>query len=72
MATTDPSIREQVTVCGWGRTDVSSISDVLRYVRVPVESNEICKEYYNFVWDDMVCIDTTYGKGSCNEVHLYV
>ena len=44
----------------------SGISDVLRQVDVPIESNAECNAVYGIVGDGVVCIDAAGGKGTCN------
>ncbi|KAA0202997.1 hypothetical protein HAZT_HAZT010846 [Hyalella azteca] len=70
-AASAPELQAGVLVnpSGWGRPSdaQSSISDVLRQVVVPVESNEVCGTYYGAsVTPDVICIDSTGGKGTCN------
>ncbi|KAK7071888.1 hypothetical protein SK128_021709 [Halocaridina rubra] len=68
LASTDPPPGTIVTPTGWGRPSDStgSISDVLRQVDVPILDIPACQDYYNIVTGNMICIDSTGGKGTCN------
>ena len=67
LASSDPAVGETCTVSGWGKDSdsASGISPVLRYVDVPILSNEDCN-IYGIVWDGMICIDTAGGHGTCS------
>merc|ERR1719428_1366373 len=66
--TADPN--ELVTCTGWGKPSDSAggISPVLRMVEDrPIITNSECNAIYGIAGDGVVCIDTTGGKGTCNE-----
>jgi secreted trypsin-like serine protease len=70
----DPYVGQPLTVTGWGLTSDrpgSTISDLLNTVTVPGMSTADCAKVYNtglqtIITNEIVCIDTTGGKGSCN------
>jgi len=64
----DDFVGASVTLTGWGRPSdsASGISEVLREVDVTTIATADCQAYYGIVTDDMVCIDSTGGHGSCN------
>ena len=48
-------------------SDTDSISEALRMVYVPVDDHSHCVHTYGIaVNDDVICIDSTGGKGTCN------
>jgi len=57
-----------VTLTGWGRPSDSAggISEVLREVDVTTISTADCQAYYSIVTDNILCIDSEGGHGSCN------
>ncbi|MBD5075227.1 trypsin-like serine protease, partial [Xanthomonas citri pv. citri] len=58
-----------VNPSGWGlpSDNDNSISDVLREVTVPILSNSDCTAVYgSTITDNIVCIDSTGGKGTCS------
>ncbi|MCL4151566.1 UNVERIFIED_CONTAM: hypothetical protein GTU68_005541 [Idotea baltica] len=66
----DLGVGVDVTPTGWGKdTDgIGSTTDTLNQVTVPTMSNDECTDYYGslIVTDDMICIDTTGGMGTCS------
>merc|ERR1711936_1138183 len=68
-ASSEPHRGEIPSYTGWGKPSDSAggISPVLRMVEDrPIISNSECNAIYGIVGDDVVCIDTTGGKGTCN------
>jgi len=57
-----------LTVVGWGKPSDSAggVSPTMRYVEVPVISNEECNNVFGMVGEGVVCVDTSGGHGSCN------
>ncbi|KAG8233804.1 hypothetical protein J437_LFUL008024 [Ladona fulva] len=48
-------------------SDSPGISDQLRYVSMPVMSNDECSQVYgDVITDSKICTDTTGGRSSCN------
>jgi len=66
----DPYVNIDLTITGWGKTAdgaLQPISPVLRTVTVPGISTADCaKTYGNIITNDIVCVSTVGGKGSCN------
>ena len=59
---------EWMTVVGWGKPSDASggISATMRYVEVPIISNEECNVVFGNVGSGVVCVDTSGGHGSCS------
>lgn len=59
---------EQATASGWGYySDASqTVSNVLRYVNLPIVSNTICSTTYGteFVRDSHICVSGANGRGT--------
>jgi len=58
-----------LVVTGWGKPSdaASGISSELRKVTVPGITTAACAAVYgSIISDDILCVDTTGGKGSCN------
>ncbi|XP_061395917.1 brachyurin-like [Musca vetustissima] len=58
-----------VWASGWGRDsdEASSISQLLRYIEVPVIDQNICNSSYSgYITDKMICINTEGNKSTCN------
>jgi secreted trypsin-like serine protease len=66
----DPYAGKLLTITGWGKTAdgaLQGISDVLNTVTVPGITTAACTETYgSIITNNIVCVDTTGGKGSCN------
>ena len=56
---------EKMTIVGWGKPSDSAggISPTMRYVEVPVITNEYCNAVFGNVGEGVVCVDTTGGQG---------
>lgn len=74
-ANSEPSVGDQVTVMGWGDTDISSasrLSDVLMHVKVKCISNDECDastdgrdSYKDQITQNMLCAEHRQAKDSC-------
>ncbi|CAL4066424.1 unnamed protein product, partial [Meganyctiphanes norvegica] len=64
----DDFVGASVTLTGWGRDSdsASGISEVLKEVDVTTISTADCQAYYGIVTDNILCIDSEGGHGSCN------
>jgi hypothetical protein len=62
-------------VSGWGKTAdgvLQGISDVLMKVTAPgITTAECAATYGDIITDNILCIDTTGGKGSCNVIIIF-
>jgi trypsin len=74
-ANSEPSVGDEVTVMGWGDTDISSasrLSDVLMHVKVNCISNDECDastdgrdSYKDQITQNMLCAEHRQAKDSC-------
>nr|CAH0106509.1 unnamed protein product [Daphnia galeata] len=69
-ATESTHVGDTLLVSGWGKTAdgvLQGISDVLMKVTAPgITTAECAATYGDIITDNILCIDTTGGKGSCN------
>jgi hypothetical protein len=69
-ATEPDHVGDTLLVSGWGKTAdgaFQSISPVLMKVTAPAISTADCAATYgDIITDNILCIDTTGGHGSCN------
>jgi secreted trypsin-like serine protease len=69
-ATEPTHVGDTLLVSGWGKTAdgaLQGISDVLMKVTAPgITTAECAATYGDIITDNILCIDTTGGKGSCN------
>ncbi|XP_046456355.1 brachyurin-like [Daphnia pulex] len=69
-ATEPDHVGDTLLVSGWGKTAdgaLQGISDVLMKVTAPgITTAECAATYGDIITDNILCIDTTGGKGSCN------
>lgn len=66
----DLYVDELLTITGWGKTSdrpLATVSDILNTVTVPGISTVDCAAVYgSIITKDIICVDTTGGKGSCS------
>lgn len=69
-ATEPTHVGDTLLVSGWGKTAdgvLQGISDVLMKVTAPgITTADCAATYGDIITDNILCIDTTGGKGSCN------
>ncbi|XP_063709257.1 trypsin-7-like [Culicoides brevitarsis] len=54
-----------VRITGWGSTETGSQPIILRTVSVPIIDDEICREYWEDIWDDSMICAGEKGKDRC-------
>ncbi len=65
----EPPVGDRVTMAGWGKTcDVGcGVNDVVMEVTCPVLDDNEAEAYYgDFDWENIICIDSAGGMGTCN------
>jgi hypothetical protein len=74
-ATESTHVGDTLLVSGWGKTAdgvLQGISDVLMKVTAPgITTAECAATYGDIITDNILCIDTTGGKGSCNVIIIF-
>lgn len=63
-----------LTATGWGRESDSSggITDILREVDVPAMDWRDCNAIFDIVTEDILCIDSSGGMGTCNVSRTHI
>lgn len=58
------------TVTGWGRASDENfeVSNDLRFVEVPVITNQECIDAFGIVFDSNICTSSSDGKSSCSVI----
>ena len=62
------------TISGFGRvSDSGERPKILQYAKLPVESNEECKEFFGtLIKNSHLCVDTKGGSSSCNGEKIFI